>query len=843
MWQYDYRPPKPFYRRTWFISLVVVVVVLFGGAAIYLLKVKGDYEAKAAQFDLKKLEEMESSSVILDRNGVTLGRIFLENRDTIPFSDIPGTMVRAVVGAEDTRFYQHKGVDFYGMFRAAWRNYRAGGIRQGASTLTQQLARNTFALRERTYERKVLEVFLALEIERHLSKEKIVELYLNRVYFGAGFYGLEAASRGYFGKPARNLSLGECAMLAGLLKNPNNLSPWTNRQKCVAQRNFVLGRMLEQKLITQEEYQGGLAEVPAIKSRKAVHTESYAIDAIRQQVVAQVGRDSAISDGYKIYTTIDVELQKKAEETLQKRLGEIENRNGYEYQTYAKYDALFRQHGRKQAESEEMPALPGPDYLQGSIVALDNATGGILALVGGRDFSHSQFDRATLAARPAGTAFIPLVYSAAFEAGLFPGALFQDAIIDNRQVMIGGMTGILGEWGPERLDNRYEGPIPAREALVKSKNSATVRVGMQTGIDKVIAVAKGAGIQSPLRRFPATYLGSSEVTLMDMTLAYTLFPDGGMRPKKPFLITEIEERDGTVLDRAAPTKTRALKETTAYEIHSCLSDVLDRGTADKAYSDYGLKKFPLGGKTGTAYNFTDDWFLGYSSAVTCGVWVGFDKPRPIYRGAFSNEVALPIWVDLMNATFARYQPKEIAQPEAIHRFKICRSSGLLATDQCVETLTDKTSGTVMQHSTSYYEIGTEDQAPRMTCDVHGAPRAVPVNADTTTTTPNPASTPAKGQQQWPRAALAMDLTGVAPVQIKAPTITGGEDPYRSVKSPDTIQTAQAAGSPGAVVSGSAATASGTPKEIEVRRAEVARPVDQPAQTGEIKIDPPPPIEF
>ncbi len=409
--------------------------------------------------------------------------------------------------------------------------------------------------------------------------------------------------------------------------------------------------------------------------------------------------------------------------------------------------------------------------------------------------------------------------------------------------MIGGMTGILGEWGPERLDNRYEGPISAREALVKSKNSATVRVGMQTGIDKVIAVAKEAGIQNPLRRFPATYLGSSEVTLMDMTLTYTLFPDGGLRPKKPFLITAIEERDGTVMYRAQPAKRRVLKETTAYEIHSCLSDVLDRGTGDKAYSDYGLKKFPLGGKTGTAYNFTDDWFLGYSSAVTCGVWVGFDKPRPIYRGAFSNEVALPIWVDLMNATFAKYQPKEIAQPDAIHRFKICHSSGLLATDECVETLTDKAAGTVMKHSTAYYEIGTEDQAPRMTCDVHGAPRAIPVNADTSTTTPNPASAPAKGQQQWPRAALAVDLTGVAAVKIQAPTITGGDDPYKSVKSADTMMSAQSGAAPGTVTSGSAAGPSSSPKEIEVRRAEVARPVDQPAQTGEIKIEPPPPIEF
>jgi len=839
-YDYYFPPRKPFYRQAWFLSLLSLGLLLVAGAAVFLWKVTDDYQARAARFDLKKLQEMESSSIIYDRYRTPLGRIFLENRETIPFEDIPPDMIRAVVAAEDSRFFQHKGVDYYGMLRAAWRNYRAGGIRQGASTLTQQLARNTFSLHERTYDRKVLEIFLALEIEKHCSKEKILELYLNRVYFGSGFYGVEAASKGYFGTRAKNLGLADCAMLAGLLKNPNNLSPWSNRQACVNQRNLVLGRMLDLKLATPEEYRAAIAENPVIKNRRPTHSDPYAIDAIRQQVIAQFGLGSAINDGYRIYTTIDADLQKKAEETLEHRLEAIENRKDYDHQTYGQYDTLFKQHARKQGDSDESSPLPAPEYLQGALVALDNSNGGILVLIGGRDFNHSQYDRATLSARPAGTAFDPFVYAAAFEGGVFPGTLFQDSFMDNRQVMIGGMTGILGEWGAEQPDNRYEGPISAREALVKSKNAATVRVGMQTGLDKVIALARKAGIQTPMRHFPATFLGSSEVTLMDLTLAYTLFPDAGSRPVRPFLIQRIEDKDGTVIYHAEPSLVPVIKDTTAYEIHSCLSQVLERGTADKAYAEYGLKNFPLGGKTGTAYNFTDDWFVGYSSAVTCGVWVGFDKPRPIYRGAFSNEVVLPVWVDVMNSTFARYQPMEIVQPAGIQKYKICRSSGLLATDKCFEMLPDPATGELVKHPTTYFEIGTEDQAPKEACDVHGqVQRSLAV---TNNLAPNVGPAPARGQQQWPRAVLAVNTEGIAAVPIKAPTIVGAVDPYHSVKPEETPASSPAAGTASAGGSPTPA-ASKSPAEVEVRRAEQVRPVDQPTQDGAIKIEPPAPIEF
>ncbi len=848
MWSPYPLPKKPLYQRVWFLTLLTMCMLAAVAAFVFWMKVKNEYEAKAAQFDMSKLAEMESASIIYDRNKNVLGRIFLENRDEVSIDKIPNTLIQAIMAAEDSRFFQHHGVDYYGMFRAALKNWRAGRIRQGASTLTQQLARNSFPKElpsnDRSYQRKLLEIFVAQQIEKQNSKQKILELYMNRVYFGAGLYGVEAAARGYFGKPAQSLNLSECATLAGLLKSPQNLSPWSNRQACIESRNFVLGRMADLKYITPEQELATTAENLLVKNRKAVHSDSYALDLVRQQVVALVGFGSAISEGYRIHTTLDGELQKKAEETIRRRLRDVEGRTDYEHPTLNQYDILFKQR-KKTGEETESGAPAPPDYLQGALVALDNSNGAILALVGGRDFGHSQYNRAVSGTRPVGTAFAPLVYAAAFEKGSFPGTLFQDAMMDNRQVMIGGMTGILGEWGPERVDNKYEGLIPAREALVKSKNAATVRVGMSTGIDNVLALAKSAGINSELRRFPATYLGSSEVNLMDMTLSYTMFPNGGWRPAKPFIITRIDDKDGRIIFVARPERRKVIKDTTAYEVHSCLTEAIERGTGDKAFSEFGLKKFPVAGKTGTAYNFTDTWFIGYGSAITCGVWVGFDKPQTIYRGAFSSEIALPIWVDVMNSSFASYPANEIPMPKDLQKYEICLSSGLLATDKCFETSQNKGSGETIQRRTTYFEIGAPGQAPRLSCTVHGTNNQQPVIAD-------PITTP-QGQSQWPRAALAVNVDAVPSVALKAPTVIGEEDPYGSVK-PNT--------DPGSIKPDSgvpvpppdpkaqppmgdspAVAEQKAPEETEVRRAEPARPFDQPAQDTTIKLEAPPPLQF
>jgi len=856
-----YKPRKPFFLRVWFILLVVLVILPLAVGYGYFLHLKAIYGARAETFDFTQLSRMESASTIYDRNGNVLSRIFLENRDTV--ADFPYQLTQAVIAAEDNRFNQHHGVDFYGMFRAALKNWRAGHIRQGASTITQQLARNTFSLHERTYDRKLTEIFLALEIERRFSKNAIMNLYLNRVYFGSGFYGAQAASRGYFGKDVSDLNLSECAMLAGLLKNPNNLSPWGNRQACVDSRNFVLSRMLDLKMISADTCKAEIASNLAVKNRHPVHTESYAADMISQQVDDIVGKDRAISDGYQIFTTIDPDLQKVAEQSLRDHLAAAEQHAGYEHQTWSDYAGILRQH--RADEDEKDP--PPPEYLQGAVVVLSNEDGGILAIAGGRDFDQSQFNRALSSPRPVGTAFIPFVYAAAFEKGMFPGTLVYDTLMDNRQVMIGGTVGILGEWGPERVDNRYEGFIPARSALVKSKNAATVRLGMQTGIDNVINLATDAGLARStgkdakgneilnLRRFPATYLGSSEMTLMDVTLAYTIFPDAGSRPAQASIIQRIMDKEGNLIYESHPEKKYVIKDTTAYEVHSCLSDVLDWGTGDKSYTTYGLKKFPLAGKTGTAYNFTDDWFVGYSSSITCGVWAGFDKPSSIYRGAFSSDVVLPVWVDIMNSSFAKYPASEIPQPAGLHKYEICTASGQLATDQCFENVTDKSTGQITRRRTTYFELATDGQAPTLKCSVHsgggvlsGVIGQSPMDVGVT-------------PSQYPRATIAIDLSKVSPVPMLGPTVIGEDDPYQSIKptmvmaatrvgdnapppgaTNDTTTTPVNAGDSGtaAAPSNDGATTDGT---IRVMRAQAAGALDTTQGDSTIHLDPPAPIKF
>jgi 1A family penicillin-binding protein len=842
MWDSYPPPPKPpIYRRAWFLALLLMGGMVAGVAAFFVLNQISMWEKKAREFDYAQLSEMESASIIYDRENQVLGRLFIQNRDQVPLSELSTHLQKAVVAAEDARFYQHTGVDYYGILRAMVVNYRSGRARQGASTISQQLARNTFPKElpptDRSYERKMLEMAVAKEIERRVTKQQILELYLNRVFFGSGFYGAQAASRGYFGKDAKDLTLSEAATLAGLLKSPNNLSPWRNRQACIEQRDRVLGRMQETKLISDAEYEKTLAEELIVKNRRPIHQDSYAADLVAQQVDKLVGYDSAVSEGYRIYTTIDLGVQKAAEAAVKDQLAAVERREGYEHQKYAEYDQMVRGFRRKQAKGEVDAAAspPNPEYLQGSVVVLDNATGGMLALVSGRDISHSEYPRATAAKRPPGTAFKPLVYAAAFEKGLFPGTLLQDAVIDNRQVMIGGTTGILGEWGPERVDNKYEGAISARTALVKSKNAATVRLGMMTGIDKVKEVAKAAGVESPLRPYPNTYLGSSEITLLELTLANTVFPNLGTRAKRPYLIERIEEKSGRVIFQAKKETAQAMKPTTAYEVHSCLADVLERGTGEKTFTELGLKRHPLAGKTGTAYNFTDLWFVGYSSAVTCGVWVGFDKPRTtIYRGAFSNGIALPLWANVMKSTFDKYKPKEIAAPKGIIKCEICSSSGLLATAKCAEAVGTDESGGKVEQRTTYFEIATDAQAPKEGCDVHGtAPR--------TLTKADPA---APGDA--PRATLAVDVTAHAPIAMKAPTVIGN-DPYNSAQSVDSALALKALSNAGQIAP---MDNSGTVQEIapgdnvEVRRAEEVKPLESATPVDSpIKIDKPDAIQF
>jgi len=811
--------------------VLLLFAALLGGLALYGWLVS-EYSAKAEAFDLGKIEKMESASVILDRNGVQIGKIFIQNRLPIPYDQIPKDMVNAVVAEEDNRFFDHHGVDYFGVLRAAISNWHQGRVKQGASTVTQQLARNSFDLHERSYKRKLLEMFLARRIEQRLPKEKIMELYLNRVYFGGGLYGVEAAARGYFGKPARDLSVGECAMLAGLLKSPNALSPWNNPKGARKVRDFVLMRMREMRLISREEYEGAVEIGLSVRKRTNPNRVSYALDLVRQQAIAALGFERAMNEGVRIRTTYDARLLQAAERSLQARLQAVESQPGYAHLTYARYREINRK-SEEAAQRGEPLTLPAPPYLQGAVLAVDNVTGGILALAGGRDFLHSEYNRAVQGRRPPGTLFTPFVAAAAYAKGIFPGEPVDDACLDNHFVMIGGDNGILGEWGVERPDNEYEGPIPSSEAVSRGKNAAVVRLGFRTGLDDLGNLCKAAGIRSPLRDVANAYLGSSEMSLDELTLAYTSFPGKGTRPAKLYTITAITDPDGGILYENTPSRVPVMAPEAAWQVHALLQDALFKTCAQSVGAAGIATNAPLAGKPGTAYDFTDTWFVGYDSAVTCGVWVGFDKPTRIYRGAFGKDLALPIWADVMNASLGSFSPAPIPMPSGLQKTDVCRASGLLPSEGC-----SKERGMIA------IEYATAAEIPRQECDVHGnGVRSYDKAID---------------EAGWPRAAAAVDLSRVRPVPVSAPTLLAQNDLYRSVNpslkstsgDDSSVKVARATTPDGRdpLASGStnvpvAQPASPAAGEMEVRRAEPAGPMDLPTAPPVLVIPAPEPANF
>src|SRR4051812_1093613 len=378
----EYFERKRWYRRRRYYIPILVVLAAILGFGIYFWYLINTLSAQAATFDLKKLEQMESASVILDRNDKIFGQIYVENRETIPYDQLPRDLISAIVSVEDAKFYRHHGYVLSGILRATLKNLVAGHVRQGASTITQQLARNSFALKGKTYRRKLLEIFLARRIEDNFNKQKILELYLNRIYFGGGLYGSEAAARGYFGKHAREMSLSECATLAGIIKSPNRLSPWSDKTGARDARNFALIRMHDQGYIDSAKVTATQAQELVVGNRQNAQGQNYAVDYIRQQVIGAVGWDRAMNEGFRIHTTIDGDLQKVAEESLRKNLDKAEQQPGYDHQTYAEYAASFR----AAKSSGTANSQPAPEYLQGAVIGLDNETGGILVLVGGRDF-------------------------------------------------------------------------------------------------------------------------------------------------------------------------------------------------------------------------------------------------------------------------------------------------------------------------------------------------------------------------------------------------------------------------------------------------------------------------
>lgn len=657
------------------------------GAAICALLVTlflRPFYKKAHSLDLQEIPKLEAASILYDRHGNEMGRDFLvQNRLPVKLEQVPKPLIRALVAVEDSRFFEHNGVDWMGVARAVLLNFKAGRRTQGASTITQQLGRQSFQLLERSYKRKLTEAFLAHRIEKNFSKEEILEHYLNRIFFGHQFHGINAASYGYFGKHVSEVTIEEAAMLCGIIKAPNIYSPFRDRDRALGARNHVLERMKLEGFLKPEDA-ALLKKRPIVTNTlTSISRSSHTFHHVRDEVTRLLGPEKAAEGGYRIFTTIDMHLQMKGERTVREHLLEIEGREGYKHQTYDDYVRLRRD------SLKAGQIVPQPKYLQGALLAVDNDNGGIVAMVGGRNFGHVQFNCATQAKRPAGSAFTPFVYALAYQNGMFPGTIVADKMMDNKYVQIGGVDGLVAEWAVESMEQSWLGDITARRALEMGKNAATVRLGLRVGLESFLEFVKLAGIDSDMRPYNSSFLGSSEVTLAELCKAYTIFANGGLRPQELHVIREIQLDDGTPIYTANADDrdmVDVVDEFAAYQTHACLEGALTDGTGSDS-QELGLESFPdVGGKTGTSYGFKDAWFLGYNSRITCGVWSGFVNPKTIYPQAFSKDIALPIWTDFINASSRSFTAETIDEPEGGKQIEICTVSGQLATDACYEQM-------------------------------------------------------------------------------------------------------------------------------------------------------------
>jgi len=630
-------------RRSFLLTLIKL-----GFAALLLWTLAGVfYYLWALTFDLSTIGRMPQRSEIYDRNGTFYSRTMGENRVVVSYDQVSPNFVKALISREDSRFYEHKGIDPIGIVRAAFRNLIFGGMKEGASTITQQLARNSYDLGGRKdFNRKFLEAAMAFRIEMELTKEKILELYMNRIYFGSGLYGVEAASQAYFGKPASDMTLSEGALLAGLIRSPNRFSPFNNLEASIAQRNIVLRRMEELGFITHAAHEKALLENIEPRLRPLVNPlDSWAVDAILHELEQVVSPSQIDRGGLKIDTSIDGGLQKTAEESLSRRLAEVEARPDFQLQHRPTPPAVIgKTKGSSKPSPTPQPVAPNapPEPLQGALIAIDNASGGITAIVGGRNFRESKYNRAMVAMRQIGSSAKPFVYEEAFRKGV----ITPDTLVNDARLTQGELPPRSPAYDPQNSDGTFGGMLPAREGLIHSRNTMSVRVGLATGLATVATIMQKLDLAEEVPRYPSICLGSFESTLKNLTVAYTALATGGSR-LHPHLIEQVTDAEGKVLFKATHGRIPVLDPAAARTTTAVLTEVLTRGTAARAAS-LGLNK-PAAGKTGTTDHFVDAWFLGYTRGLTCGVWVGFDHPKTIMRGGYGAELALPVWVDVMSS--------------------------------------------------------------------------------------------------------------------------------------------------------------------------------------------------
>ncbi len=617
----------------------------------------------------------QQASEVYDSRGNLLGMFYHERRQLIDLETLPEHVPLAFVAIEDRRFFEHEGVDLQRIAGAVRDNVLEGFGASGASTITMQLARNLFPQQlpagEKTLRRKIAEAKLALEMERRFSKQKLLELYLNHIYLGAGAYGIEAASRTYFGKPAAELTPGEAATLAALPKAPSYYNPRLHPEAAERRRNHVLVAMAETGVIPRGAADAARREPLVLAPPSGALRAQYYVEQVRRELEARFG-DLLYTGGLKIYTALDPELQNASEQALEEHLSEIENGayGAYRHTTYAEFTAR-----RAAKEGETLAQTP---YLQGVVAALDPGTGDVLALVGGRDFKQSQFNRATQALRQPGSAFKPFVYAAALEHGRSPLSSVSDGPIHIPQ-----SDGTV--WSPKNYSGEYGGMTSLRSALRHSKNMVAIRLGQQVGVNAVRDVARRTGLESEIPGYPSVFIGSAAVQPLNLIAAYAAFANGGTRVA-PHFVQRVLDHEGRLLWAPPHRFARAMDPAAAWILTDMLREVVDRGTGYNARNPavgnlpYDI---PAAGKTGTTNDATDVWFVGYTPDVVAGVWLGLDQPKRIMSGATGGGLAVPVWARVVRTFYQNHQPPAAwERPSGVVTRRISGWTGKAVTDNC-----------------------------------------------------------------------------------------------------------------------------------------------------------------
>ncbi len=607
------------------LTLVFVIVAgLLAAAAVYM-HIREDLPEISSVTDYRP----PLVTTVYSDDGRKIAEFYRERRIVIPLSQVPKKLAEAFLAAEDSRFFNHKGVDYFGIVRAFLKNIESGAVVQGGSTITQQVVKPFLSKYERSYRRKLKEAILAYRIEKRFTKEEILSLYLNQIYMGSGAYGVEAASEIYFGKSAKDLNLAECAMLAGLPKAPSEYAPNRYPEKAEVRRKYVLDRMITKGYITARQAAEALnTKIEINKERKNWYREvvPYFAEHVRRYVEEKFGADLLYEGGLQIYTTVNIEMQKTALKTVEQGLRSLEERQKYS----------------------------GPLKPEAALICIETGTGHVKAMVGGRDFRKSQLNRVTQSKRQPGSAFKAIIYAAAIDRGYTPSTIIADSDVTywNKETRT--------SWSPANYDKKFCGPIPLRKALAASRNVPAVRTLDNIGIDYAISYARKLGIMSDLDKGLSLALGPSGLSLLELTTAYSVFANLG-RLVHPVFITKILDRNGSDIQEMKIETRRVIEKNTAYIMTDLLQDVVRKGTA----RNVSALNRPVAGKTGTSSDLRDAWFIGYTPDYITGTWVGFDQERSLGEKETGSRAASPVWLDFMQEILADRPVRDFDVPEGI----------------------------------------------------------------------------------------------------------------------------------------------------------------------------------